>query len=119
MQKSAQLGRAKSGSPFNWALGVKENNMEVIIEGPSFYDIEDENVFFNCLYSLPEYEKVIGKGINLHINLKEPVSDQTAKQLVIVCRRWKINIEPLEVFHKPSNSKLSLWEHEIEYATNT
>jgi len=88
--------------------------MEVIIEGPSFYDQEDENIFFNCLYSLPEYEEVIGKGLNLHIKLKESVSDETIKQLVIICRRWKINIQPLKTLHRSSNSKLSLWEHEVK-----
>ena len=88
--------------------------METIIEGPSFYDQEDENIFFNCLYSLPEYEEVKGKGINLHIKLKEPVTDETIKQLVIICRRWKINIEPLRKLHRSSNSELSLWDQEVE-----
>lgn len=87
--------------------------MEVIIEGPSFYDEEDENIFFNCLYSLPEYQDVKGKGVNLHIYLKEPVTDETIKQLVVTCRRWQIDIEPLKSLRRPSNSSLSLWEQEI------
>ena len=88
--------------------------MEVVVEGPSFYDEEDENIFFNCLYSLPDYEDVKGKGLNLHIQLKDPVSDETIKQIVITCRRWKIDIEPLKILRRPSNESLSLWEEEIE-----
>ena len=84
--------------------------MEVVIEGPSFYDTEDENIFFNCLYALPEYEEVKGQGVNLHIQLQEPVSDETIKQLVVVCFRWEIDIEPLRKLRRPSNNEFSLWE---------
>ena len=87
--------------------------MEVIIEGPSFYDEEDENIFFNCLYSLPDFQDVKGKGVNLHIHLKEPVTDETIKQLVVTCRRWQIDIEPLKGLRRPSNSSLSLWEQGV------
>jgi hypothetical protein len=87
--------------------------MEVVIEGASFYDQEDENIFFNCLYSMPDYKDVKGKGINLHIQLKDPVSDETIKQLVITCRRWQIDIEPLKGLRRPSNSAMPLWEHGV------
>ncbi|WP_126454810.1 hypothetical protein [Sulfuriflexus mobilis] len=69
--------------------------MEVVIEGPSFCDKEGEEVFFNCLYSLPDYEKVTGKGINLHLQLREPVSDETIKQIADICNKWEIS-NPLD-----------------------
>jgi len=93
--------------------------MEIVIEGPRFYDQEDENIFFNCIYALPEYKEVKGKGLNLHIQLKEPITDSTVIQLVIICRRWQIAIEPLKVLKKPSNADLSLWEKQIEFTANT
>jgi len=84
--------------------------MEIVIKGPRFYDTEDENIFFNCIYSLPSYEEVKGKGLNLHIKFKEPISDEAIKQLVIICVRWEINIEPLRKLRRPSNSEFSLWQ---------
>ena len=88
--------------------------MEVVIEGPTYYDKEDEAIFFACLYSLPDYKEVIGKGRKLHIQLKEPVTEKTIIQLLILCRRWRIDIAPLLKFRHSSNNDIGLWEQEIE-----
>jgi len=41
--------------------------MSITIEGPTFYDQEDENIFFECLYSLPSFKEVKGYGVELTI----------------------------------------------------
>ncbi|WP_183910981.1 hypothetical protein [Simiduia aestuariiviva] len=83
--------------------------MEIIIEGPSFYDEEDENIFFNALYALPGFLSVKGKGLNLHIQFKSSPSDEAVKQLVVICRRWFIDIAPLLPLKNQNNSGLVLW----------
>jgi len=87
---------------------------ELILRGPTFYSQEDEDIFFKLLYALPEFEEVTGKGRNLHIKLKEPVSNESIKQMIIICRRWKIEIEPLKIFLRPSNKDFLLWNRCID-----
>lgn len=84
--------------------------MEVIIEGPHFFAQEDEDRFFQWIYSLPAYERVTGIGTKLHIALREPVDDDTVKQLLIICRRWLIDVVPLGTLKHPSNEKFALWD---------
>ena len=83
--------------------------MEVIIESPSFYDEEDENVFFNCIYALPGFVTVKGRGINLLISFSEPITNEAIKQLVVICRRWNIDISTLLSYKNESNDYLELW----------
>ena len=95
-------------------VGTGDKYMEIIIEGPTFYDEEDENLFFNSLYSLPDYKAVKGIGLKLHVQLTEPVSDETIKRMVVVCRRWQIDIEPLRSLRRSSNNGLLLWDRDVE-----
>ena len=84
--------------------------MKAVIESPSFYGVEDENVFFNCIYSLPDFIKVTGKGCELFIEFKSDVSNEAVEQLLVICRRWFISIDSLIEFKKPSNADFPLWE---------
>ncbi|BCL69926.1 MULTISPECIES: hypothetical protein [Vibrio] len=70
--------------------------MIVTIEGPSFYGQDDEEVFFACLYSLPEFEKVVGVGLNLEIHFKSSVSGDVIRRLLVICRRWGVDVSSLK-----------------------
>jgi len=65
--------------------------MEVIIKGPTFNSPEDENVFFNCIYALPNFKEVIGSGHKLHIKFKQPACYEALDQLAVICKRWDVN----------------------------
>lgn len=74
--------------------------MDITIAGPTFYNQEDENIFFSCIYALPNYEKVVGHGIELTISFNQPPSEKAIMQLLVICRRWGINTKPLNLFKK-------------------
>ncbi|MEJ2045754.1 MAG: hypothetical protein P8X74_14710 [Reinekea sp.] len=50
--------------------------MEVVFKNPSFYCEADEDKFFNWIYSIPAYNEVKDKGLDL--NLNEPCSTTRA-----------------------------------------
>lgn len=87
--------------------------MEIIIEGPSFYAQEDEDLFFSCIYGLPGFEHVQGQGAQLKIEFSEPITDDAIVKLVILCRRWSIELAPLLGLRRESNQALSLWERKL------
>nr|WP_086938584.1 hypothetical protein [Thaumasiovibrio occultus] len=87
--------------------------MIVTIQGPSFYGPEDEEVFFGCLYSLPEFEKVVGVGLNLDIHFKAPVSGDVIKLLLVICRRWGIDVSPLRKHIDDLDVDSLLWDDDI------
>ncbi|WP_124916884.1 hypothetical protein [Alteromonas flava] len=64
----------------------------IIIAGPTFFSAEDEEVFFKCLYSLPEFDSVSGKGLELNIKFKKAIPLDAMQQLSAICRRWEIDI---------------------------
>jgi len=65
---------------------------EIVIEGPIFYGEEDENLFFQCIYDLPNFIEVIGKGKQLKISFSAPVSIKARDQLEALCHRWNTGI---------------------------
>lgn len=87
--------------------------MEIIIEGPSFYAQEDEDLFFSGIYGLPGFEQVRGQGTQLKIEIAEPVKDEAIVKLVVLCRRWSIDVAPLLNFRRESNQALLLWDQEL------
>ncbi len=86
--------------------------MEIVIEAPTFFDTEDENIFFSCIYNLPTYKKVIGKGSILIIELSKKPSEKTLLQLLVICKRWNINRESLYKFKNKNNEGSLLWNSE-------
>lgn len=82
--------------------------MEIIIEGPVFFSQEDESRFFDWLNLLPGFKKVVGEGEYLHLHFNEPLADEAIRQVLIICRRWGIDITPLRGFKTPSNEQFIL-----------
>ena len=90
----------------------------IIIKGPTFFVQEDEERFFAWMYALPAFEEVIGSGRNLHIYLREPVDDETVRQLVTLCRRWCIDISPIRKLRSPTNDTFILWDSSLPDAVS-
>ena len=61
----------------------------IVIEGPVFYGEEDENIFFQCIYSLPDFKEVVGAGTELTIKFGVTASDEAKEKVEVLCRRWK------------------------------
>ncbi|GAB2529300.1 hypothetical protein GCM10008940_34920 [Microbulbifer agarilyticus] len=65
---------------------------QVKIESPLFYGEEDENIFFLCIYNLPDFKEVKGEGTVLTISFEGVVSESASSLIAILCRRWNTNI---------------------------
>ena len=82
--------------------------MEIVFEVPWFSSQEDENRFFELLYDLPQYSKVVGKGTRLYLELKSPVEESTVLSLLQIFHHWKIGINSL-IKLKPLLPESALW----------
>ncbi len=84
--------------------------MEIVIESPTFCGQEGENVFFNCIYALPNFEKFQGKGLNLYISFSSEITNEAIEQLLVICKRWQIDIPSLANLRSASNESSALWD---------
>ena len=84
--------------------------MKIVFKGPTFYCPEDEAVFFNWIQSLPEHTKLIGDVRDLHLSLKEPVSEESVIQLLTAFIRWSIETKALEKLKSKENKDHYLWK---------
>lgn len=87
--------------------------MNITIEGPAFYDQEDENIFFSCIYNIPGYKQVNGHGLDLTISFNQKPCEHAVIQLLVICRRWGVSTEPLNVFKNEFNPGCFLWDNSI------
>lgn len=92
--------------------------MNITIDGPSFYDQEDENIFFGCIYGLPLFVEVKGHGIKLTITFEKDLPEEIILKLLVICRRWGIDITPLKPYKEKYKSESYMWENAI-VAENT
>lgn len=91
--------------------------MKIVFECPIFFAIEDEDRFFKWLYSLPAYENVVGSGSSLHLSLGDPVDSSTVEQLLIIFRRWCIEIDALLPLKSTETEECELWGTELKEAS--
>ncbi len=87
--------------------------MNITIEGPSFYDQEDENVFFDCIYRLPFFVEVRGFGTALTIIFEAEPTEELVIRLLVICRRWGIDISTLKDFENKYKPECFLWDNTI------
>ena len=69
--------------------------MEIVFKGPTFYCQEDEEHFFNWLYSIPAFREVFGQGLELHLSLEEKVDQNSLEQLLVIFKRWELELKSL------------------------
>jgi hypothetical protein len=77
--------------------------MLLVIDGPVFHGDSDEDHFFEWLAELPSFEKVVGVRTKLEITLREPVDDETALGLIVLCDRWRLDMKPLRGLRSREN----------------
>ena len=64
--------------------------MKLTISGPSFISEADENLFFQNIYNLPNFESVAGVGSNLVIKFKQPLQTDELDIIEAICYRWQV-----------------------------
>jgi hypothetical protein len=82
----------------------------ISFEGPVFFAQADEDQFFRWLSSLPEYQGIRGIGTVLELTLSAPTSPDTVQQLLVIFRRWRIDVAPLLPLRSRETSNLALWD---------
>ena len=93
--------------------------MIISFEGPVFFASADEDQFFGWLSSMPEFQSVRGIGTTLELALSHPVQAETVRQLLVVFRRWHLDMTPLQALRSPETNGFVLWDTGLEEASAT
>ena len=88
--------------------------MEIRFEGPRFYAPADEDRFFDWLRSLPEFERIEGRGTVLNLHVHEPLAEDSVRQLLVVFRRWQVDVAPLLPLKTSANAQFVLWNEDYD-----
>jgi hypothetical protein len=91
----------------------------ISFEGPVFFAAADEDQFFGWLNSLPEFQSLRGIGTTLDLALSHPVQPETVRQLLVVFRRWHLDVTPLRALRSPETTGFVLWDTGIGDASAT
>jgi hypothetical protein len=83
-------------------------DMEIVFEGPWFSSEGDEDQFFQAIYDLPQYSKIVGKGTFLYLELKLPIEEKTVFGLLQTFHHWNIDVSSLAIL-KPLLPQSELW----------
>ncbi|MCL1636147.1 hypothetical protein M2650_16110 [Luteimonas sp. SX5] len=93
--------------------------MIISFEGPVFFTSADEDQFFRWLGSLPEYQAIRGTGTTLELTLSTPVQPETVRQLLVIFRRWHLDVAPLLTLRSPETNAFVLWDTALAEASAT
>lgn len=93
--------------------------MIISFEGPVFFTAADEDQFFRWLGSLPEYQDIRGRGTTLELTLGTPVQPETVRQLLVVFRRWHLDVTPLLPLRSAETNGFVLWDTALGEASAT
>lgn len=58
---------------------------------PTFYSQTDENMFYNSIYTMPSYVKLVKQGRKLHLYNRNPMSKEEKKFLADLLKRYRVN----------------------------
>ncbi len=93
--------------------------MIIFFEGPTFFAAADEDHFFRWLAALPGYKDIRGSSTTLGLTLDDSIEPDTVLQLLVIFRRWQIDITPLLPLRSPETSHLSLWDTSLDGVPGT
>ena len=91
--------------------------MELIFEGPVFFSPDDEAAFFHWLSPIESIAEVRGQHRQLHVQFKHAPTDDEVSSLLVLFRRWQIDLSALEPFQTEQNGHHILWRKSIAEAT--
>ena len=63
-------------------------------KGPKFLSQADESMFFQAIYSLPSFVKIVGEGVELNLFCKETISGNEVKFLLDLLKRYQMPVTP-------------------------
>lgn len=77
----------------------KDNNINLdkaveinLGDGPRFFNHADENMFFNAIYSMANYLKIVGSGRGLLLYCKNKLTNEEKNYLIGLLMRYKMKI---------------------------
>lgn len=82
----------------------------ISFEGPVLFASTYEDQFFDWLSLLPEFQSIRGTGTNLDLRLSQPVQPETTRQLLVIFRRWHLDIAPLLPLRSSKTTDFVLWD---------
>ena len=91
----------------------------ISFEGPVFFAAADEDQFFGWLSSLPQFQSVRGVGTTLELTVGYPVEPETVRQLLVIFRRWHLDVTPLLALRSPETYSFVLWDSGVGEASGT
>lgn len=92
--------------------------MIISFEGPVFFVSADEDQFFRWLASLPEHQAIRGVGTTLELTLSTPARPETVQQLLVIFRRWQLDVTPLLPLRSPKTNGFVLWNTSLGEASS-
>ncbi|MNV76062.1 hypothetical protein D3C71_1693930 [compost metagenome] len=90
--------------------------MIISFEGPVFFSSMDEDHFLDWLRSLPEFQSINGAGTILELGLSQPVQPETIRELLVIFRRWHLDVAPLLPLRSSESIGFVLWDTGSEEA---
>lgn len=90
--------------------------MIISFEGPVFFSSTDEDHFFDWLRSLPEFRSIHGAGTTLDLGLSQPVQPETIREILVIFRRWHLDVAPLLPLRSSESTGFVLWDTGSEEA---
>lgn len=67
-------------------------NGDLVFEGPRFYSRGDEDHFFERMYQLACVKRVVGRGLNLHLDIDWTADEESLSDLLILLFRFGIDM---------------------------
>ena len=91
--------------------------IELTFEGPVFFSPDDESAFFHWLNQIESVAEIRGQHRQLHVQFKHAPTDEETSSLLVLFRRWQIDILALEPFRTEQNGHHVLWRKSVAEAT--
>uniref|UniRef100_Q0HUF2 Uncharacterized protein n=1 Tax=Shewanella sp. (strain MR-7) TaxID=60481 RepID=Q0HUF2_SHESR len=110
--KNNTLQRMRDRTVEQNSLALQGAFVQITVKGPRFWCQEDEDKFFEWIYSLPNYQSVTGRGLDLIIELNEPLPQSTINQLFVLFKRWELDFNALAPLKNINKSHIA-WVNEF------
>jgi hypothetical protein len=78
---------------------------KLVLRLNTFYSPLDEAQFFAWLTSIKGVTKLGGKHRDLYVTLARAPSDSQLRELIALCRRYRIDMRPLAAFRTSRNER--------------
>ncbi|NQD36318.1 hypothetical protein HPT27_04715 [Permianibacter sp. IMCC34836] len=90
--------------------------LELSVVGPVFFSPDDEETFFSWLRRIEVISQIRGQHRLLHMEFKHTPSAEEVISLLVLFRRWQLDLSALEPFRNEDNGHHILWQRSVAEA---